>query len=294
MSNVYIQDFIEHYRTIKRASPKTILAYTGDLHQLDDYLAESYDLVIEKASHHLIRSHMVTLLDASIAPKSLVRKISTYRSFFGWLYKQGLIDSNPMLKVIAPKVPKRLPITAKVHDVTMVLQRLAGSSDFNDCRDYCILLALYTTGMRRAELIDLTIDSVDVGRRMITVVGKGGKTRLLPATDLLVDALGTYQRHRSELCPVTDRLFLTSTGKALYPKAVYTIVKKHFGAVTSQTDITPHKLRHSFATHMLNNGADLLAVKELLGHASLSATQIYTHNDIAKLQKTYLDSHPRK
>lgn len=288
--------FLHYLKTTKRLSPHTLTAYTADLNQFLSYLCESslYASPLS-ATHHQIRSWIVSLIEDGLSSKAINRKISTLRSFYAHARRKQWISTNPMLKITAPKIPKRLPEALPRKDISLALQSLHTTSpDYLAQRDFTILTLLYHTGIRRAELLDLKLADIDDSRRELRVTGKGGKIRILPLSGDMLAQLNHLKGLRIQVLPSTAHLFLTAKGKPLYPKAVYNIVKQVLANVSTNSKISPHTLRHSFATHLLENGAELLAVKELLGHANLSATQIYTHLNAARLKQVYQKAHPKK
>jgi len=237
----------------------------------------------------------------NVTPRSINRKLSTLRSFFKYGIRKEMLPANPMLKIIPPKTPKKLPDTIPNSKLEPLLDSEAKNNklSFSSIRDFLIIELLYGTGMRRQELIDLKTDSIDRSYQQIKIIGKGNKQRIVPLTQQLIANIDLYIEFatdhfaQEELIREEDYLLLTDKGKKLYPKLVYNIVKRYLGTVTTAKKKSPHVLRHSFATHLMDNGADLNAVKELLGHSSLSATQIYTHNSIEKLKEVYKKSHPK-
>ena len=294
-----IETFLEYLRVERRYSPKTILAYGTDLKQFADFLrvcAEINDIALAK--HPSVRAWIMHIMGENGTPVTVNRKISALRSFYKWATKRKWVDTNPMLKVLAPKKPKKLPEVVPGANMTRLFEigseEIAHPNDFEGTRDVFLLELLYATGMRRAEIIALTVSDVDISRREIRVLGKGNKVRSIPITDQLVRSFNKYLSVRSEIKHIlSDHLFIRENGKPLYDKLVYRIVKTRLSAVTTLGKKSPHVLRHSFATHMLDEGADLNAIKELLGHASLAATQVYTHNSITKLKEVYKKAHPK-
>ncbi len=296
--NTTIDLFINYLRIEKRYSEHTCISYRNDLRQFFDYCLLEYELTeIGPIKHLHIRSWIVSIMTNGISPESVNRKISALRSMYKWLLKKGTVLNNPMLKITAPKKSKRLPII--VQDVNM--DRLLESdlinpsaNPYTDARDSFIIDLLYSTGIRRAELVGLKVSDINLSRAEVRVVGKGNKVRSIPMTSHLIDAYNLYISFRNNFDIIDhDFLFLTDKGKKIYPRMVHSIVTKKLSSVTSLSKKSPHTLRHSFATHMLDRGADLNAIKELLGHANLAATQVYTHNSISKLKEAYGKAHPR-
>lgn len=289
-----IHSFLSYMSSIKRASYHTIEAYRVDLGQFEHYLNEVGGVeAITQANHQQIRSWMVALLEDGITPKSLNRKLSAVRSLFKFFIKYGLVDQDPTIKIKAPKIPKRLVKTTRSSEMnTLTLLRPKDSGSFIEWRDYIILILLYFTGMRRSELLQLTWKDVDFSRNQLSVMGKGNKVRHIPfGVDLksdLIDYKGVVDLHFPSSC----YLMLSKIGARLNPRTLYNVVNQFLSIHSKCEQKSPHTLRHSFATHVLENGGELIAVKELLGHASLSSTQVYTHNTISRLKQVYQKSHP--
>ena len=230
-----------------------------------------------------------------ITPRSINRKLSTLKTYFKFLKRRKEIQENPMLKVIAPKVGKRLPVVVKEVELENLFEKINFGEGYAAVRDEMVMEMLYSTGMRRSELINLTPNDLDFFNDQVKVLGKGNKERLIPFARPLADRLKNYLEIRKDEFELgaTGSLFLTAKGKKMYPKLVYNLVKKYLSQITTVEQRSPHVLRHSFATHLSNNGADLNAIKELLGHSSLAATQVYTHNSIEKLKRVYQQAHPK-
>ena len=288
--------FLEYLEFEKRFSAHTLLAYTNDLGQFVTFLSENQQLTSpQEVKHFSIRAWMIALIENGTTPRSINRKLSCLKSYFKYLVSRGHIEHNPMLKIVAPKMPKRLPQYVTEQNMEQLLTQIDFSDDFHGTRDRLIIELLYSTGMRQAELIGLKIKDIDLGSQVIKVLGKGNKERRMPLIPTVSDLLEKYTMLREKAFPGTlkNDLILTDKGECLYPKAVYNIVNKHLSYVTTIEQRSPHVLRHTFATHLSENGADIKAVKELLGHASLAATQVYTHNSIERLRKVYEQAHPR-
>lgn len=290
------KEFLQYLQYEKRFSANTILAYEKDLDQFSIFLEETYSLTsVQEVRHFHIRSWILALLHQSLQPRSIRRKLSTLKTYFRFLLRQNQVAQNPMLKVTMPKVGKRLPVYVQQKDISRLLDEVAFGEQYTAHRDHLILELLYTTGMRRAELIQLKLEDIDLGRNVIRVLGKGNKERLIPISHAMQQQVRHYIDLRKETFPeaATSYLLLTDKGNPLYPKLVYNIVNRYLSLVTTIEQRSPHVLRHSFATHLSDNGADLNAIKELLGHSSLAATQIYTHNSIEKLRQVYQQAHPK-
>jgi integrase/recombinase XerC len=290
------QPFLDHLRFQKRFSEHTLLAYSTDLKQGFDYFHSAYG-VGEPAQilPAMIRSWLAEGKASGLTPRSLNRKISTFKSFFKYLVRQGQLSSSPMASIITPKVSKRLPVFLKETEAMELINGVQiGAEDWPSLNALTILTLLYSTGMRLSELIGLKHEQIDYGRASLKVLGKGNKERVLPLSPRLIEVMKNYAHQKQEKFGLTSGSFLvTHTGKTLYPKYVWALVNKHLGEATTLDKKSPHVLRHTFATHLMNQGADLNAVKELLGHSSLAATQVYTHNTIGKLQEIHRKAHPK-
>lgn len=295
-----IDGFLQYLKVEKKYSNHTGISYDNDLTQFSIFCIEQFEISdIAAIKHTHIRSWMVHLMGADITPVSINRKISALRSFYKWLMRKDKINFNPMLKVNAPKKPKRLPIVVQDANINRLMERsitkeTAILSNYEIARDHFIIHLLYSTGIRRAELISLKISDFNIQRQEIRVVGKGNKVRSIPLTEEMMATFKEYllERQKQESSE-NDTLLLTSSGRPIYARMVHNIVNQQLSAITSLEKRSPHVLRHSFATHMLDRGADLNAIKEILGHASLAATQVYTHNSISKLKEAYNKAHPR-
>ena len=292
-----IQLFLKYLQFEKRYSAHTLQAYGKDLEQFAQFLSSTYEVDrIRLISHTYIRAWMVNLVNNRIVPRSINRKLSSLKSFFKFCMKRGFINHNPIAKVIRPKTGKKLPNIVNQQAMAQLLEQLDKEDEqiYEPARDKTIIELLYLTGIRRSELIALKPQSIDWSQKVLKVLGKGKKERLIPLTPNLLKSLENYCIIlEKEFGENPNHLFLTAKGKKLYPKLVYLIVKRNLALVSSIEQKSPHVLRHSFATHLSNNGAELNAVKELLGHANLSATQIYTHNTIDRLKSIYEKAHPK-
>jgi integrase/recombinase XerC len=287
--------FTDYLTYEKRFSPHTVRAYKTDTDQFLIFVETVYGLasVAEVRPLH-VRAWMVSLIEAGVGTRAINRKLSCLKTFFRFLLKRGWVAENPMLKIIAPKVGKALPVFVREDHLAQLLDDVIFESGFSGVRDRLILELLYLTGLRRAELIQLTPEAFDFQRRQLRVKGKGGKERVIPILPELAERVQQYLRLRRETFePLPPQLLLTDKGQAMYPKYVYKVVHRYLSMVTTVAKRSPHVLRHSFATHLSNKGADINAVKELLGHSSLAATQVYTHNAIEKLREVYQSAHPK-
>ena len=288
--------FFRYLEFEKRCSPHTLIAYKGDLQQFQDYIFNFYELdVLEDAAHFHIRSWFISLLNQGISAKTIRRKYSTLKSFFKFLKRRKLIEKDPMLKVSAPKIGRRLPTFIQKKDITRLLEFGEFGEGYAGKRNRMILYTLYQTGIRRAELINLQRKDIDFNQLQMKVLGKGNKERIVPLNKTFLAEMEAYLelRNRTFDGMASEKLFLTDKGNQMYPKFVYNVVFKYLGFINNADRKSPHILRHSFATHLTENGADLNAVKALLGHASLAATQVYTHNSIEQLKRVYENAHPK-
>ena len=292
-----IEKFIKYIQFEKRFSQNTIIAYTKDLSQFSTYILSVYQIrEIEKSDFQVIRSWIVYLVGESVSSVTINRKLSALKSFFRYLLKEGVIRENPMLKIIAPKSNKRLPEFVGKDNMESLFRDIEFDEGFAGSRDKLIIEMLYFTGMRLSELINLKDTDIDIHSQRIKVLGKRNKERIIPFSLVLQNSIESYIKIREkDIIHVEQNpyFFVTQKGNKLYEKLVYRTVNSYLGKVSTLRKKSPHVLRHTFATHMLNNGADLNAIKELLGHANLAATQIYTHNTIDQLKSIYKQAHPR-
>jgi integrase/recombinase XerC len=272
------------------------LAYQRDLTDWQLYLQEQVGVsLLNEVKPVMIRSWLASLKDKGVTARSLVRKISTLKSFYKYLLKSGQVDASPMAQVTTPKMGSRLPAFIKEEEALQLGQLLATTAeDWKGLNTKMLVSLFYTTGMRLSELIQLRESQIDLPRAQLKVLGKGKKERILPLTKEMVELIGSYrEQKKGQFDSDQDWLLLTEAGKKLYPRYAWALVNKVLGEATTVQQKSPHVLRHSFATHLLNNGADLNAVKELLGHSSLAATQVYTHNTIDKLRAVHRKAHPK-
>lgn len=286
-----LDSFIDYLITQKRFSEHTCLAYRKDISQFLEFSGVESVSEIREVDARLVRGWMVELIENGNENVTVNRKLSSLRTYFKWLMKQGVVDSSPMPLVKGPKKQKRLPSFAKQNELTTEKIELYFDDDFNGVRDRMIFEMLYQTGMRSAELVGLK--DLNVASGQVKVLGKRNKERIIPITKDLSLMINKYRQMRSEIVEKPTEFFVLNNGKKLYPKFVYSKINYYLGKVTDLEKKSPHVLRHTFATHMLNNGAGLEVLKELLGHANLSATQVYTHNSFAELTNIYSQSHPR-
>lgn len=290
--------FISFLEKERRASSHTIAAYRTDLQQFSQFVEEAYhieDLIIVEGWQ--IRAWIVALLAEGKVPRTIQRKLATLKSFYKYFLEKGLTERNPMQKVIAPKVGKRLPNFVQENQMLDLFdaEKVEFKNTYSGQRNRLILELFYMTGIRRSELIQLKEQDVDFANDMLRIMGKGGKQRIVPLVLGLPDLIRRFLELKKETFPTSDHLevFLTDKGKPLYPKLVYNIVHRNLSKITTIEQRSPHVIRHSFATHLSDHGAELNDIKELLGHSNLSATQIYTHNSIEKLKRAYQQAHPK-
>lgn len=287
-------DFIEYLRFEKRFSKHTILSYENDLRQYFEFAVKSgqTDDLPDTAT---LRMWVVSQMENNITPRTIHRKLSTLRSYCKYLMQRGYLKTNPLDKVLKPKLNRRLPEFIENERINHFLDSYDFGNDFAGRRNRLILELLYQTGMRRAELISLKLSSIDVSKKQILVRGKRNKQRIIPISSKLTILIEDYIQIRKEAFQGSGEefLLLTDKGKPVYDKLIYRVVNNFLSYLTTRKKKSPHVLRHTFATHLLNKGADLNAIKELLGHANLSATQVYTHNSFENLKNTYKKAHPR-
>jgi integrase/recombinase XerC len=290
------ESFLQYLQTEKRYSPHTVRSYLNDLDQFYLFLS-SLGLPDDPAAitSHDIRAWIVSMLDNSYSTVSVHRKISCLRVFFRYLRKEGVVKLDPLEKVVLPKRKKTLPVFVEEDALVKLLDNYSFEDSFAGIRNRTIIELLYVTGMRRSELIGLRNNDVDLQEGSVKVTGKRNKQRIIPLVRPFIKRLEEYIKVRdAEITSENNGwFFITDKGNKLYDKYVYTTVNRYLSMVTTIEKRSPHILRHTFATHMLNRGADLNSIKELLGHANLSATQIYTHNTFEKLRKVYKQAHPR-
>jgi integrase/recombinase XerC len=287
-----ISHFLDYLKKNKRYSVHTLTAYKTDLNQLQNYLVGQYELKIELANSEILRSWIVDLLENGTQSKSVNRKISSIKSFYKYMLREGVIDKNPTDKLISPKVSKPLPNFIREKEMDNLLDSFVFEDSFKGVRDRLILELLYSSGIRLSELIGVKLSDVNFVQQSMKVLGKRNKERIVPLHREVIATMNGYIEQRQQV-KNDENLLLTDSGKKMYPKFVYRKVNYYLGQVTTASKKSPHVLRHTFATHMLNNGADLNTIKEILGHANLSATEIYTHNTIEKLKNIYKQAHPR-
>jgi integrase/recombinase XerC len=291
--NSQVQKFLDYLRFEKRYSQHTIISYQNDLEQFFAFLSQYGEMEINAITTSFIRSWLAELKGEEMSSKSINRKISTLKSFFKFLMKQEVIKQTPMATIVSPKLKKRLPLFVEEKGIYTLFADVEFPDDWEGRTDKLILTLFYNTGMRLSELIHLKESNVDAHYSQIKVLGKGNKERIIPVSKELINEIRNYVDEKPVKAEGVTEVFVSEKGKPLYAKYVYNKVKHYLNTVTTIEKKSPHVLRHTFATHLMNNGADLNAVKELLGHASLAATQVYTHNTIEKLKDIHKKAHPK-
>ncbi|GAA4063207.1 tyrosine-type recombinase/integrase [Flavobacterium cheonanense] len=291
-----LKAFQDYLQLEKNYSLHTVNAYVNDLFFFQEFLIENFDTEkLEDVNYSMIRSWIVSMVDNDISNSSVNRKISSLKSFYKFLLKTKQIENSPLLKHKSLKTPKKIQIPFSEKELDQVLNQLTYPEGFDGIRDKLIIDLFYTTGIRRVELIDLKMQNVDLSSNTLKVLGKRNKERILPILPIISKQIRNYLLERTKIEVIKDKehFFLMLKGVKLNDSFVYRLINYYFSNVSEKVKRSPHILRHTFATHMLNNGADLNSVKELLGHSSLASTQVYTHNSLAELKKVYGNSHPR-
>ncbi len=289
-----VESFIKYLQLEKRFSPHTVTAYSKDLQQFSTFLIETFEILkIEEAQHPHLRSWVVHLMDSGATSRTVNRKIVSLKSFYKFLQRREYIDVNPADRLKSLRVPKDLPNFVQESEMDNLFEQLTFEETFEGQRDKLLLEMLYATGMRLSELINLTNESINYYEKTVKVLGKRNKERIIPLHQEVIEQIEKYKQTKTEISTKSDKLLITNSGNDLYPQFVYNTVKRYLTQVTTLSKRSPHVLRHTFATHLLNKGADLNAVKDLLGHASLASTQIYTHNSIEKLKAVFDQAHPK-
>ena len=292
-----LEQFIQYLSSEKRYSPHTITAYSKDLQQFFGFIQKNYNVSdVLQINHQMIRVWIMQLMDENITARTVNRKLSTLKTFYRFLRKEKIITANPMVKILPPKTNKPLPEFVSKEQMDLLFDEIIFESGFEGTRDRLIIEVFYFTGIRLAELVNLKNEDIDLGKQQLKVLGKRNKERIIPFGNLLGRSFNNYISVRDMKFGIQSSaqiFFLTKKGTKIYKKLVYRAVNSYLSKVSTLKKRSPHVLRHTFATHMLNNGADLNAIKEILGHANLSATQVYTHNTIDKLKTIYNQAHPR-
>lgn len=289
-----VNQFLDYLSLEKKYSPHTIRAYRDDLRSFQNYCQEEFeenDLLL--VQYVEIRSWIVFLVDQNISNRSINRKISSLKTFYKFLVKTRQLNESPLIGHKALKVSKKVQVPFSKEEIEEVITAFSTGDDFESVRNKLMVEILYSTGMRRAELIELKINQLDLVASTVKVLGKRNKERYIPLLNSIRETLDLYLEKRKEIDSTGSYLFLTASGNKIYPNLVYRIINDYFSSVSSKVKKSPHVIRHSFATHLLNEGADLNSVKELLGHSSLASTQVYTHSSLNELKKVYNQAHPR-
>ena len=289
-----IESFLEYLMFEKKYSKHTITAYKNDLASFQDFLISNFNQnTINNVNYPQIRSWIVEMVDGKISNRSINRKISSLKSFYKFLQKIDQIEFNPLSKHKALKVSKKVQIPFSEKEINSVIEVLEEESNFTALRNKLIVEMFYSTGIRRTELINIKENNVDVSNKTVKVLGKRNKERFVPLLDSVLKTLNGYLEFKKNITTEVNYLFITEKGNKIYETLVYRVINSYFSNVSSKVKKSPHILRHSFATHLLNEGADLNSVKELLGHSSLASTQVYTSNSLGALKKVYNQAHPR-
>lgn len=291
-----IQSFLDYLKYEKRYSVHTLTSYQTDLIDFINFLETQFGSVsLPEVSHTYVRSWLASLKEKGLTSKSINRKISSLKSFFKYHLRTGAIMSTPMAQVISPKIGKRLPVFVKEPDTEKMVESLDQFTEsWRSLNAKMLITIFYATGMRLSELINLKERQVDFSNSQIKVLGKGNKERIIPVSKEVLESVRTYQElKKKEFDKTDDALLVTEKGKKMYPRYAWLLVNQVLAKTSTLDKKSPHVLRHTFATHLMNNGADLNAVKELLGHSSLASTQVYTHNTIEKLKDVYKKAHPK-
>ena len=291
----YITSFLSYLKHERRFSEHTIVAYGHDLNDFASFMTKEFSIeAISAINHKQIRTWVVGMMNDGMVPKTINRKISSLRSFYKFLISRNEVDQNPLKKISGLKTPSRLPKFLDEKDIQRLCTEIEYPEGFEGLRDKLIIELFYNTGMRLSELVGISEQDFDSYNSSIKVLGKGKKERIIPLHHHLVKEIEVYLANKHVLFGQKNQsFFLTDKGESIYSKMVYRKIKHYLGLVTTLEKKSPHVLRHTFATHLLNNGAELNAVKELLGHASLAATQVYTHNTIQKLKDVHKQAHPK-
>ncbi|MDC3129734.1 tyrosine-type recombinase/integrase [Bacteroidota bacterium] len=285
-----IKDFLTYIKSERRYSFYTFTSYRRDLFQFQQFLKTKFEVSNDnEIRFEMIRSWVALLLDSKNSVSTVNRKISTLRSYFKYLISFDIIKKNPITKLIAPKTNKKIPSHISQIDMSKILDETNFTDDFIGKRNFLIIEFLYLTGVRVSELLSIRIKDFDFKNKSVKIIGKGKKERFIPLADVLIKRIQIFVQKFN----IAGYLFTNDKNKRLYSKKIYRIVKDHLSSCSTKTNNSPHILRHTFATHMLDNGADINAIKELLGHSSLNATQVYTHNSIEKVKSIYKKAHPR-
>lgn len=295
MNSSLIDDFLNYIHLEKRYSINTYEAYQRDLNQFDEFVKSIFNIEqIELIDHHTVRSWIISLMDEEYSATTINRKLSTLKAFFKFLLKEGITSSNAASKIKPIKTPSRLPEFIEPEKLNLILDTTFDNENFSSLLETLIVELFYGTGIRLSELLNLKNQDIDLHLNEIKVIGKGNKQRLIPLNNTLIRLIPFYSSKKDDLNSNNqDYFFVKEDNQKVSKSFVYRTVKKKLNEINTQTKTSPHVLRHTFATHLLNSGADLNAIKDLLGHSSLASTQVYTHNDLDKLKKVFRQAHPK-
>lgn len=288
-------NFLQYLQYEKRLSGHTVISYNTDLDQFITYLIENYKIeTINGVNHLIIRSWVVSQMEQKVSARTINHKITALKTFYKYLLRQGVVTENPMPKIQTPKISKRLTVFVEKDNMDKLLDNVDFGDDFAGIRNQLMIEFFYATGIRLAELVGLKQQNVDMYNCTIKVLGKRNKERIIPFADSLKPRIKKYLAQKAKINNISEtHFFVTEKGNKVYEKLVYRVINNYLSMITTVEKRSPHVLRHTFATHMLNNGADLNAIKELLGHSSLAATQVYTHNTVEKLKTVHKQAHPK-
>ncbi len=291
---MFLEQFLKYLQYEKRYSSHTLTAYKTDILSFSQFI-QSASVEIQFANHQIIRLWLVSLMEENLNSRSVNRKISTLRSFYKFLLREKIVEENPVLKIQTPKTSKKLPVFISDNKLNSLLDSQIFENNFFGLRDKLVLELLFGTGIRLSELLGLKSTDIYLAEKTLKVLGKRNKERIVPINHSLADLLNNYftEKNIQSFSNNSDTLIVTNIGLPAYPKLIYRIVQKYLSMISTQEKKSPHVLRHSFATSLLNNGADINAIKDLLGHANLAATQVYTHNSIERLKSIYKQAHPK-
>lgn len=295
MERMSLSSFEEYLKHEQKASEHTVVAYLADLEEFADYIRQNDMAEIDSVTYSTVRGWIVSLSEKGITARSINRKMASLKSYYKFMLKVGAISVNPLARHRSLKTSQKIQIPFSYEEINKAIELTDLDNDFESLRNKLIIELFYSTGIRRSELASIKMSDISIRNRILKVLGKRNKERLIPLLESVVNTINEYLEIRKGLEELIDEeyLFLTSKGKKMYPALVYDVVRFYFDKVSVKTKRSPHILRHSFATHLLNEGANINAVKELLGHSSLASTQVYTHNSIARLKEVYANAHPR-